>query len=102
MMDQRRNGAAGLGVSFGAAAAALALAAAAAPVASAVTITGVGRYQLTATDTSMEQLSGLTYVGNNQFWAADDNSAKIFKISLGMDLNTGALTGLTNVSSLTT
>jgi hypothetical protein len=58
---------------------------------SSLTITSVGQYNFT----SSYGLSGLTYQGGNQWFAADDSGGKMYPLTIVLNNNTGAITSAT-------
>jgi len=62
--------------------------------AGALTITGVGRANFNTSPSTAEQLSGITYISGNQYYLVDDHATTLFPATLNIDLNTGALNGV--------
>src|SRR5262249_51443759 len=64
-----------------------------------VTITGVGRAQFDVPTSDAQQLSGITYVSGNRYWAVNDHASAIYPLTLGIDAASGALTSMSIAAS---
>src|SRR5689334_4781433 len=62
--------------------------------AQSLTVTGVARYSFSVPTSTASELSGISYVSGNQFYAISDNDAKLYSVRITVDPNTGGITNL--------
>ncbi len=57
------------------------------------TVTGVGAMALSSGSTGAAELSGVTWATGTQYYAISDNNARLYPLTVNLDLTTGAITG---------
>ncbi len=56
-------------------------------------ILGIGKYDISGVPTDQEGLSGITWAGGNTYYAAEDSGGRLHKLTINIDLSTGAIIG---------
>jgi hypothetical protein len=58
-----------------------------------ISITSVGKYDISGVPAEQEGLSGLTYAGGNQYYAAEDSGGRLHSLTINVNLADGTITG---------